>query len=138
MLSQPWCQISLVIHSSLLVTHQSTAFDNCGNLMILLLTTKIMVSHFGSANFYCFIMKNSNHYPHSTPVNPSLGNAIFREVENTINSMKTLCKFNTFSIGCQHVFYLQLFQNLCCCFTKRMSAVIHLVDHGVKHLCLHV
>lgn len=29
------------------------------HLMVLLLTTKITVSHFISANFYCFVMKNS-------------------------------------------------------------------------------
>lgn len=33
------------MHSELRVLHLSLVFDNCGNLMILLLTTKITVSH---------------------------------------------------------------------------------------------
>ena len=47
------------MHSALRVTHLSAVFDNGGNLMILLLTNEMTVSHFASADFYCAIIKNS-------------------------------------------------------------------------------
>ena len=47
----------LIMHCTLSVTHLLAVFDNCGHLMKLLLSTKVPVSHFVSANFHCFIVK---------------------------------------------------------------------------------
>ena len=47
------------MRSTLPVVRLSAVFDKCGNLVILLLTTEITVSHIVSAEFCCFIIKNS-------------------------------------------------------------------------------